>query len=126
MIVFVIWYSLQRIVTRHRFLKYTQFLRNWTTLEGCKNFSRGLGYTLWVSRRSAWIRAFERTYFHDHPMRRSNNFCEKLIFMKKKRFTYLFESHFSTWRLPYDQIIWLIFLNFSLKIGLKNFLQVLE
>ena len=83
MVVFVIWYSLQRIVNRHRFLKYTQILRNPTTSEGCKNFSRGLGYTLWVSRRSAWIRAFERTYFHDHPLRRSKNFCEKLIFMWK-------------------------------------------
>ena len=83
MVVFVIWYSLQRIVNRHRFLKYTQILRNPTTSEGCKNFSRGLGYTLWVSRRSAWIRAFERTYFHDHPLRRSKTFCEKLIFMWK-------------------------------------------
>ena len=121
MVVFVIWYSLQRIVNRHRFLKCTQILRNPTTSEGCKNFSRGLGYTLWVSRRSAWIRAFERTYFHDHPMRRSNNFCEKLIFMEKKRFTYLFESHFSTWRLPYDQRVWLIFLNFFTKNRLKKF-----
>ena len=126
MVVFVIWYSLQRFLNRHRFLKCSHILRNPTTSEGCKNFSRGLGYTLWVSRRSAWIRAFERTYFYDHPMRRSNNFCEKLIFMEKKRFTYLFESHFSTWRLPYDQRVWLIFLNFLLKIGLKNFLQVLE
>ena len=83
MVVFVIWYSLQRIVNRHRFLKYTQILRNPTTSEGCKNFSRGLGYTLWVSRRSAWIRAFERTYFHDHSLRRSKKFCEKLIFMQK-------------------------------------------
>ena len=83
MVVFVIWYSLQRIVNRHRFLKYTQILRNPTTSEGCKNFSRGLGYTLWVFRRSAWIRAFERTYFHDHLMRRSKNFGEKLIFVQK-------------------------------------------
>ena len=84
MVVFVIWYSLQRIVNPHRFLKYTQILRDPTTSEGCKNFSRGLRYTLWVSRRSAWIRAFERTYFHDHPLRRSKNVCEKLIFMEKK------------------------------------------
>ena len=91
MLVFVIWYSLQRIVNPHRFLKYTEILRNPTTSEGCKNFSRGLGYTLWVSRRSAWIRAFERTYFHDHPMRRSKNFYEKLIFMQKITF------HISFW-----------------------------
>ena len=84
MVVFVIWYSLQRIVNRHRFLKYTQILRDPTTSEVCKNFSKGLGYTLWVSRRSAWIRAFERTYFHDHPMRRSKKICEKLILMWKK------------------------------------------
>ena len=73
-------------VNRHRFLKYTQILRNPTASEGCKNFSRGVGYTFWVSRRSTWIKAFERTYFHDHPMGRSKFFCEKLIFMQKKTF----------------------------------------
>ena len=30
------------------------------------------------------MRAFKRIYFHDHPMRRSKNFCEKLILMEKK------------------------------------------
>ena len=95
MVVFVIWYSLQRIVNRHRFLKYIQILRNPTTSEGCKNFSRGLGYTLWVSKRSAWIRAFERTYFHGHSMRRSKNFAFFRFFWKKKRLRYLFESDFS-------------------------------
>ena len=38
-------------------------------------------------------------------------FAKNEFLCKKKRFIYLFESHFSTWRLPYDQIIWLIFLN---------------
>ena len=68
----------------------TQFLRNPTTPEGCKNLSRGLGCTLWVSRRSTWIRAFERTSFHDHPTHRSEKFCEKLIFMQKNTVSYTF------------------------------------
>ena len=90
MIVFVIWYSLQRIVNRHRFLKYTQLLRNLTTSDGCKNFSMGLGYTLWVSRRSAYIRAFQRTNSRDHRTHRSKNICEKLIFMQKNTVSYTF------------------------------------
>ena len=90
MVVFVIWYSLQRVVNRHRFLKYTQILRNPTTSEDCKNFSRGLGYTLWVSRKYTWIMDLKRIYFHDHPMRRSKTFCEKLIFVEKNTVSYTF------------------------------------
>ena len=63
---------------------YAQILRNPTTSEGCKNFSRGLEYTLWVSRRSAWIRAFERIYFHDHPTHRSKIFAKNWFLWKRK------------------------------------------
>ena len=45
---------------------------------------------LQVSRRSAQIRAFERTNIHGHTMRSSKNFREKRVLMEKKTFSCTF------------------------------------
>ena len=108
-------------MNRHRFLKHTQILRNPSTSEGSKKFSRGLVYTLWVSRRSAWIRAFERTYFHDHSMRRSKNFAIFRFFCEKTPAESSFESHFSIWRKQKYSCRRVFVVNFcDINRGLKN------
>ena len=45
---------------------------------------------LCVSKRSALIRAFERTNIHGHTIRSSKNFREKRVFVEKNPFSYTF------------------------------------
>ena len=61
-----------------------RFLQNPTTSEALRKFSRRRRHMFRVSRRSAQIRAFERTNIYGHTTHSKKNFAELRFFLEKK------------------------------------------